>query len=364
MEKKRLSVEEEFLNYGETNSGSYGNGAKQSAQVATGGSFSKLIQVLIILVLLAVLVVLGIIGYMYAKKAFVAQGSQKPVVQERVVAKQEQIPQQIASTSSSMSGAGQQNLHKKAVQTQEVVQQQTVQSQPQQPQIVQPQIMQSQAKMQAAPKVAETPENVQKSTPSVLASSQLSAQQKVQQQEQKVSAPPKPEPTTQQAAPAKTDLKTMSDEELIEYLKSLKPDQLKNLDIEQLILSRKSEKSTANVKVAKTEYLNNQLVLIQKPETQKKSEIAQLSQKLSSLIKEEKRKTPKNSYVQKLQKEITTRQKSIRYYVVQPGDTLSKIAKDVYGSVKAYVKIYEANQDIVKDPNLIYPGQKLRIPSI
>jgi nucleoid-associated protein YgaU len=50
------------------------------------------------------------------------------------------------------------------------------------------------------------------------------------------------------------------------------------------------------------------------------------------------------------------------YYVVQPGDSLSKIAKEYYGNAMKYPEIFEANREVIKDPNLIYPGQKLRIP--
>jgi nucleoid-associated protein YgaU len=49
-------------------------------------------------------------------------------------------------------------------------------------------------------------------------------------------------------------------------------------------------------------------------------------------------------------------------YVVKKGDTLSKIADEVYGDKMLYPKIFEANRDILKDPNKIRPGQKLRIP--
>jgi nucleoid-associated protein YgaU len=50
-------------------------------------------------------------------------------------------------------------------------------------------------------------------------------------------------------------------------------------------------------------------------------------------------------------------------YEVQSGDTLSKIAKQFYGDANAYMKIFEANQPMIKDPDEIYPGQTLRIPS-
>lgn len=51
-----------------------------------------------------------------------------------------------------------------------------------------------------------------------------------------------------------------------------------------------------------------------------------------------------------------------QYYEVKKGDTLWKIAENYYGDAKLYKKIFEANTDILKDPNKIQIGQKLRIP--
>jgi nucleoid-associated protein YgaU len=51
-----------------------------------------------------------------------------------------------------------------------------------------------------------------------------------------------------------------------------------------------------------------------------------------------------------------------QYYVVQKGDSLSKIAKEYYGDMSLYPKIFDANRDILDDPNKIKPGQRLRIP--
>ncbi|MCP4219785.1 MAG: peptidoglycan-binding protein LysM [bacterium] len=50
------------------------------------------------------------------------------------------------------------------------------------------------------------------------------------------------------------------------------------------------------------------------------------------------------------------------FYTVQSGDTLGKIAKEQYGDARKYMKIFEANQPMLKNPDLIYPGQMLRIP--
>ena len=51
------------------------------------------------------------------------------------------------------------------------------------------------------------------------------------------------------------------------------------------------------------------------------------------------------------------------YHTVKSGDTLSKIAKEAYGDANAYMKIFEANRPMLKNPDLIYPGQALRIPN-
>ena len=51
-----------------------------------------------------------------------------------------------------------------------------------------------------------------------------------------------------------------------------------------------------------------------------------------------------------------------RVHEVVKGETLSAIAKTYYGKASAYAKIFEANRDILKDPDHIYPGQKLKIP--
>ena len=50
------------------------------------------------------------------------------------------------------------------------------------------------------------------------------------------------------------------------------------------------------------------------------------------------------------------------FYEIVSGDTLGGIAKRFSGKGSAYMKIFEANRDIISDPNKIYPGQKIRIP--
>ena len=50
-------------------------------------------------------------------------------------------------------------------------------------------------------------------------------------------------------------------------------------------------------------------------------------------------------------------------YTVNKGDTLSKIAKEFYGSANRWHEIYDANRDQLSNPDLIKPGQVLKIPT-
>ena len=49
-------------------------------------------------------------------------------------------------------------------------------------------------------------------------------------------------------------------------------------------------------------------------------------------------------------------------YTVKSGDSLSKIAKHFYGDASKWHRIYDANKDKIKNPDLIHPGQEFTIP--
>lgn len=51
-------------------------------------------------------------------------------------------------------------------------------------------------------------------------------------------------------------------------------------------------------------------------------------------------------------------------YTVAKGDTLSHIAKAFYGKAGKWHAIYDANRDLLDDPDKIFPGQVLKIPAI
>lgn len=55
---------------------------------------------------------------------------------------------------------------------------------------------------------------------------------------------------------------------------------------------------------------------------------------------------------------------TVSYYEIQSGDSLSKIAKNFYGDAMKYKELFAANREVIEDPDKIYPGQKIRIPSI
>lgn len=59
---------------------------------------------------------------------------------------------------------------------------------------------------------------------------------------------------------------------------------------------------------------------------------------------------------------VTTTSLNMEKYKVQKGDTLQKISKKFYGTTKKWKKIYDANKDILKGPDKVYPGQTINIP--
>ncbi len=346
MKRKNVSVEEEFFAYGDDEiNGVYGRNGKGGQQPKASSPLSKVIQVLLVLVLLAILVVLGIIGYMYAKKALLSEERKAaPVAVQKKTSNPPAVQQSVQHSVTV------QQVKPAQKQPQPKVEQKTQSSAVSSvAQVAQAQVQPATQPVQQA--VASAP-----AKPIQAAASQVSSSSAIQSS----SAP---------TATAKAkSVSEMSDEELIAYLRSLKPDQLKKLNIEELILARKKKeqgKKQQNIAVAKTEYLNNQVVLDKNVQTQKeKSQIAALSQQLAAIVQTTPQKIKNKQYIKGLEKEAKVREEINRYYIVKRGDSLSKIAKQFYGKASAYVKIFEANQDIIQDPRLIFPGQKLRIPNV
>ncbi|MEQ5790569.1 LysM peptidoglycan-binding domain-containing protein [Muricauda sp. NFXS6] len=62
---------------------------------------------------------------------------------------------------------------------------------------------------------------------------------------------------------------------------------------------------------------------------------------------------------------ITVEDESVYHrHTVKSGESLSKIAKHYYGDPMKYTKIFDANTNILKDPNVIHPDQVLVIPNL
>lgn len=64
------------------------------------------------------------------------------------------------------------------------------------------------------------------------------------------------------------------------------------------------------------------------------------------------------------QLEIDSPEPEAKFHTVEEGDSLSAISKKVYGDPMKYGVIFEANKPMLKSPELIYPGQVLRIPQL
>jgi len=62
--------------------------------------------------------------------------------------------------------------------------------------------------------------------------------------------------------------------------------------------------------------------------------------------------------------DVEHKEPEAQFHTVAKGDTLGKVAKQYYGNAMKYPIIFEANKPMLKDPNLIYPGQVLRIPAL
>ena len=69
--------------------------------------------------------------------------------------------------------------------------------------------------------------------------------------------------------------------------------------------------------------------------------------------------------VAQVDEDITTDEadKEAVFHTVDPGDNLSAIAKKYLGKASRYPEIFEANKPMLTDPDKIYPGQVLRIPT-
>ncbi len=159
---------------------------------------------------------------------------------------------------------------------------------------------------------------------------------------------------TQKAQPTKE----ADDAALVAALQQAQTDTLKEQDITESSIKQSNAKASSNTKKVDT---FNKVIVEQKSSN---DELSQLSAEIDTILQsEDVKKEEKNLKFKKaLDREANLRAKELRFIVVKRGDTLSSIAYRAYGRASAYMKIYKANPDLVKNPNRIYVGMKLRVP--
>ena len=142
--------------------------------------------------------------------------------------------------------------------------------------------------------------------------------------------------------------------------------QLENMQTDTLSNSQtQSTKLKENVKVSNKKKVDtfNKVVVSDKNKNGD-DEVAKLSQEIDAILQSDdvKEVAKKDKFTDIVAKEAKQRAQEMRFIVVKKGDTLGSIANRAYGRASAYVKIYKANPDIVRNPNRIYIGMKLRVP--
>ena len=123
-----------------------------------------------------------------------------------------------------------------------------------------------------------------------------------------------------------------------------------------------SQKKEATIDEKTNTY--NKVVVQESSNKDATDELSKLSMEISNVINSDKDKTDKSSsrYTSSLVQEAESRNKEMRYHIVKKGDTLAGIALEIYGNANDYIKLYEANPDILRRADRIYIGQRLRVP--
>ena len=133
-------------------------------------------------------------------------------------------------------------------------------------------------------------------------------------------------------------------------------EQLKNVERKKFVTKNIKESNHYNKVILPNDENNIDASEIQNPK------LVELTKNINNLLNDQGSKVESN-YKQAISKEIVDRTNEMRVIIVKPGDTLSSIAKRAYGDYDAYPKIFSANPEIIKNPDQIFVGQRLRIPS-
>lgn len=137
---------------------------------------------------------------------------------------------------------------------------------------------------------------------------------------------------------------------------------------EKAIASANQSIQTANQAIDKTNQAIDKVNAINEKVMQENAKLRfEMEQKAQGLEQKDHELSEDIEGLKKKIDDLTVKEakKTFSVYTVKKGDFLIKIAgkKDVYGKGDVWKKIYQANRDKIKNPNLIYPGQKLQIPA-
>ena len=165
------------------------------------------------------------------------------------------------------------------------------------------------------------------------------------------------------AQETQTNVQNSDDSELLNSLQAVSVDRVEKNEIDTSRLENintNQEVRSSNIK--KEDTFNKIIVENQNANTQ--DDLSKLYSQLNQIMQKDKTKksVKDKTFVKKLEVETKVRKNEMRIITVKKGDTLSKIALRAYGNPMLFTKIFEANPDLISDPNRIYPGQKLRVP--
>ena len=311
---KKERIEDDFI--------SYGSGHEETKKAGESSLLSKMIQLLLVVVLLGVVGFMGLFGYRYL------QNGEQP-------SSQKELPEPLAKAAQPLSA-------EPAVATAPA---KRAASHAQQKTDAPKQRMYTQEEMQQIVKMLM---------------SQMQNGTAVKRAEADTA-----QTTTQPSEPKTADKKATEGDTadaLVTALNLVEVDQID--DVEPELPGELKDAEQAKAKSAqkgkKVDHYNK--VVVSKS-ANSYDDLANLSVQIGDIVNDMKAEKDKSSgYTSSIKKEVSARVAETRVVVVKSGDTLSKIAKRVYGKALAYTRILKANPDLIKNPNNIYIGQRLRVP--
>jgi nucleoid-associated protein YgaU len=299
MFNKRERIEDDFM--------SYGSEQTEKKSRKESGFLSKLIQFLTVVVLMGIVGFMGFFGYRYMQKEGIVIPAQQPLVSQ-----------------TNEKSAAIANLPEKRTDMPQV-------------QAAPKQKMYTQEEMQEIVKMLMMQmQNGQKTS--------LTSVQKEQSSQESLSDTPE----SADELVAALDLAEVDE---VEESETTLPSEIKDADNVKAKVAESSKKVDHYNKVVVKKSANTY------------DDLANLSKEIGNIVETmNSKKDKKSNYTASIQKEVSTRESEMRVVIVRSGDTLSKIAKRAYGRALDYDRILKANPDLIKNPNNIYVGQRLRVP--